>query len=137
MRTVLDAEAVQALLAHSHRAHRKVRARLEIGRRLGAAAVVPTVALAELYRGRDRSGALDALLARERRALVLRDTDRALARLVGGVLQAAGAGSEDLVDAHAIAVAAEDDRAVVLTGDPGDLERLAAPYPGVTVVALS
>lgn len=57
--------------------------------------------------------------------------------LVGGVLPAAGAGSADIVDAHAIAVAAEDDRAVVVTGDPGDLERLAAPHPGVTVVALS
>lgn len=57
--------------------------------------------------------------------------------LFGGVLHAAGAGSADLVDAHVVAVAAEDDRAVVLTGEPGDLGRLAAPCPGVTVVALS
>jgi len=137
VRTVLDADALLALVASTHRAHREMRARLEAGRRLGAAVVVPTVMLAELYRGRGRSGALDAFLARERRALVLRDTDRALAHLVGGVLHAAGAGSEDIVDAHAVAVTAEDDRAVVVTGDPGDLERLAAPYPGVTVVALS
>jgi hypothetical protein len=43
---------------------------------------------------------IDAMLSREEEAIDRRNTDRALARLVGGILSAAaGAGSEDLADA--------------------------------------
>ena len=59
-----------------------------------------------------------------------------MARMVGGVLAAAGAGSEDLADAHVVATAVEGGRSVVVTGDPNDIERLAAPYSSVTVVPL-
>ena len=136
MRLVLDAEAVQALADVRHRAHHRVRRTLAQAHATGHDVHVPTLTLAELYRGRARSQALDALTSRTD-ALLLRDTDRDLARLVGGVLHAAGAGSEDIVDAHAVAVAAEGGRAVVLTGDPDDLERLAEPYSQVTVLALA
>ncbi len=136
MKLVLDAEALVALLDRGHGAHREVRSALERATRLGHDVWMPTVTLAELYRGQARSQAVDALLSRWDPVIRLRDTDRRLSRLVGGVLHAAGSGSEDLVDASAIAVGLEDDRAVVLTGDPRDLERLGAPYPTVTVVAL-
>lgn len=63
-------------------------------------------------------------------------TDRPFARLVGGVLGAAGAGPELIVDAHVVAVAVERGGGVVLTGDPDDLGRLAAPYAGVVVSGL-
>ena len=90
--------------------------------------------LAELYRGVGRSQALDALLAREEpEGLLLRDTDRRLARLVGGLLAEAGLASAHLADAHAVAVAVEAGGGLVLTSDPQDLVRLAAPYRSVVV----
>ncbi len=135
-RTVLDAEAVVALLTPEHDSHRQVLTVLEASRRLGRDVAVANVTLAELYRGRARTAALDALLSRQREGLLLRDTDRPLARLVGGVLSAAGAGSEDLADAHAVAVAVEAGGGLVLTGDPSDLSRLAEGYRNVLIVAL-
>jgi predicted nucleic acid-binding protein len=109
---------------------------MEAARRLRRDVAVATVTLAELYRGAGRNQALDALLAREHDALLLRDTDRALARLVGALLSEADAGSEQLADAHAVAVAVEAGGGVVATGDPQDLARLAAPYRTVVVQQL-
>jgi predicted nucleic acid-binding protein len=53
-------------------------------------------------------------------------------RLLAGV----GAGSELIVDAHVVAAAVEGGGGVLLTGDRDDLERIAAPYPGVQVVSV-
>jgi hypothetical protein len=68
---------------------------------------------------------------------VCRDTDVRLARLVGGVLHASSVGSEDMVDAHLVAVAVEAGGGVVLTGDTDDLERLGAPYRSIAVEGLT
>lgn len=95
--------------------------------------VAAAVTLAEVYRGRDREQQVDAALARAGVKVV--PTDRGLARTVGRLLHQAGAGSEDLVDAHAVALAMNFG-GVVLTGDPHDLERLAAGLAHVTIVAL-
>lgn len=133
MRVVLDSEAVNALVQRDHPGQRRVRQALEAARRLRREAVVPTVVLAELYRGPGRDQGLDALLARESDGLVLRDTDRGMARLVGAVLATARRGSEQLVDAHAVAAAVEVGGGVVLTADHDDLVRLAAPYRTVVV----
>jgi predicted nucleic acid-binding protein len=137
MRLVLDAEAVTALLDPAHRGRRRVRRALEAARRLRRDVVIATVTLAELYRGAGRNAALDALLAREQPdGLLLRDTDRSFARLVGALLAETGAGSELLADAHAVAAAVEVGGGVVLTGDVDDLSRLAGPYRTVTIQAL-
>ncbi len=138
MKTVLDAEAMNALLDARHPSERHVRRSLEVVQRLRGDAWVASVTLAELYRGVARSRALDSLLARMTvgGGLRLRDTDQPLARLVGSILHEAGAGSELLADAHAVAVAVEDGGGVVVTGDPADLSRLAAPYGTVVVEAL-
>lgn len=64
----------------------------------------------------------------------MRNTDRALARLVGGVLAAERAGSALMVDAHAVAAAVESGGGIVLTADTTDVDRLAAPYGNVQVV---
>jgi len=137
VRTVLDAEAVNALATRGHPARRQVRASLVAAARLRGGVWVASVTLAELYRGSARTHALDALVGRLLGAsLKLRDTDRAFARLVGGILHQAGAGSHLLADAHAVAVAVEAGGGAVLTGDPGDLSRLAAPYGNVVVTAL-
>ncbi len=137
MIVALDSEAVHALAGPaSSSAHRRVRRALTTAARLGRPVVVPTVVLAELYRGPNRSQQIDALLARRQYAIACRDTDRRLARFVGAVLQASGAGSEDIVDAHVVAVVAEAGGGLLLTGDLSDLSRLAAPYHRVIVEPL-
>jgi predicted nucleic acid-binding protein len=138
MRLVLDAEAVNALLDPRHPAERKVRRAMEAARRLRREVVIATGTLAGLYRGAGRNQALDALLAREAGdGLVLRDTDRTLARLIGALLAEAGAGSALFADAHPVAAAVEAGGGVIQTADPDDLTRLAAPYRTVVVEPLA
>ena len=131
---VLDSDAVDKLASRSPGLHR-VKAAMRAAAESGADVVVPTVVLAELYRSSGRNAAINSMLSREQADLRLRDTDRSLASFVGGVLAAAGAGTEDIVDAHCVATVVEQGRGVVLTGDPTDLTRLAAPYPTVTVTS--
>lgn len=134
MRLVLDAEAVNALLDVRHPDERKVRRAVEAARRLGREVVIATATLAELYRGAGRNQAIDALLARESpNGLVLRDTDRSLARLIGALLTEAKAGSVLFADAHPVAVAVEAGGGVIQTADPDDLSRLAAPYRTIII----
>jgi hypothetical protein len=57
-----------------------------------------------------------------------RDTDRELARSVGGVLAAAGVGSEDIVDAHVVATAAESGRAVAVPATSNGWRRYTCTY---------
>ena len=138
MRLVLDAEAVNALLDRRHPSERSVRRAMEAARRLHREVAVATGTLAELYRGAGRNQALDGLLARQSHdGLLLRDTDRALARLIGALLAEAGAGPELFADAHPVAVAVEAGGGVVHTAHPGDLRRLAAPYRTVIIESLA
>ena len=137
MKLVLDQGAVSALAETPSQAQRQVRRAMTAASRLRRDVTVPTVILAELYRGAGRNQMIDSLLSREVEALELRDTDRVLARLVGGVLAAAGVGSEDLADAHVVATAVEAGGGVVLTIDVDDLNRLAAPYRTIMVERLS
>jgi predicted nucleic acid-binding protein len=138
MRLVLDAEAVNALLDPKHPAERQVRRAMEAARRLGRDVAIATGTLAELYRGAGRNQGLDALLARESGdGLLLRDTDRTLARLIGALLAEAHVGSALFADAHPVAVAVESGGGVVQTADPGDLTRLAAPYRTVVIEPLA
>jgi predicted nucleic acid-binding protein len=131
---VLDAEAMVALGTRGRRGE-EVRAALRAAVRLRREVVVPSVILAELYRGPRHNPLVDACLSRET-GIRVRDTDRALARIVGGVLAAAGAGSEHLADAHVIAAAVELGGGLALTVDTEDLGRLAASYGNVTVMGL-
>ena len=117
-------------------AKRRVRRAMEAAARTGHDVVVPTLVLAELYRGSGRSQLVDALLARHEEAIACRDTDRNLARFVGAVLHGAGVGSEYIVDAHVVAIAAEAGGGVLLTSDADDLRRLAAPYRSILVQRL-
>lgn len=139
MRLVLDAEAVNALLDPRHPAGEKVRKAMRAARRLGRDVVIATGTLGELYRGAGRNQAIDALIARESRnnGLLLRDTDRPLARLIGALLSEAGASSALFADAHPVAVAVEAGGGVVQTADPDDLGRLAAPYRTVLIDELA
>ncbi len=106
---------------------------MEAAERTGRAVVDPTIVLVELYRGPGHNQLVDACLSREERGLVLRDTDRNLARLVGGILAAASVGSEMLADAHVVATAVEAGRALILTTDASDIGIFAAPYGTLAV----
>lgn len=136
MIVALDSEALNALAGRDSPAKRRVRRALEAAIRTRSDVVVPTLVLAELYRGTGRSQLVDALLARHEQAINTRDTDRPLARFVGAILHTGDAGSEHLVDAHVVAVAVEAGGGVVLTADTDDLARLAAPYQSVLVEPL-
>ena len=129
---VLDSEAVFVLSGGRSAALTEIQAALEAARRLGRDVIIPTVVLAELYRGRQRSQLIDSMLSRET-GIELRDTDRSFARLVGGILAAAGADSTLMVDAHAVAAAVEAGGGVIMTSDPHDLERLAANYANIHI----
>jgi hypothetical protein len=74
------------------------------------------------------------LRAAARPAVRIVSTDFDLARRVGSVLDGAGADTKDLVDAHSVAVASMYGRAVVVTGDPDDILRLASAMPAVRIV---
>jgi predicted nucleic acid-binding protein len=113
----------------------EVRAALRAAERLRREVVIPSVILAELYRGPRHNQLVDACLSRET-GIRVRDTDRPLAKIVGGVLAAAQAGSQHLADAHVVAVAVELGGGLALTTDPDDLSRLAASYGNVTVISL-
>jgi len=132
---VLDAEAFSALGGRPGRRSQEVRAALRAAARLRREVIVPSVILAELYRGPRHNPLVDVCLSRETGILV-RDTDRPLARIVGGVLAAAQAGSEHLADAHVIASAVELGGGLALTADPDDRGRLAASYGNVMVIGL-
>lgn len=129
---VLDNAALTALAGEAAPAKETVRAAMTAAFRRQRDVVVPAVVLAEMYRGRHHNQIVDACLSRET-GLTIRDTDRVLARLVGGILSAAGRGSADIVDAHVVGAAVESGGGVCLTGDPDDLEALAANYPNVQV----
>lgn len=133
---VLDAGALSALAGRPDRRNREVRAALRAAARLGREVVVPAVILAELYRGPRHNHLVDSCLSRETGILVC-NTDRPMARLVGGVLAASGTGSEHLADAHVIAAAIDSGGGLALTTDPDDLGRLAASYRNVLVVDLA
>jgi predicted nucleic acid-binding protein len=123
-------------LAHARGSRfEEVRAALEAARRLQRDVVTPAVILARLYRGHGHNQVIDSCLSRES-WIHVRDTDRAFARYVGGVLTAAGAGSSYLADAHVVAAAVEAGGGVILTGDKNDLARLSAAYPNVFVTGI-
>lgn len=136
MIVALDAEAFNALAGADSITKQRVRRILRTAQRLGRDVAVPTLVLAELYRGRGRNQLVDACLAREDASLSTRDTDRDFARIVGAVLADSHSGSEMIVDAHVVALALEAGGGVVVTGDPDDLTRLAAGYRNIAVEAV-
>ena len=95
----------------------------------GADLVVPTVVVAETWRGGTHSARIAWLLS----ACLLEPIDEPLARAAGEALgRISGAGA---IDAIVMAVAARQTRAV-LTSDVQDLERLSTCFPDVRVLAV-
>ncbi len=134
---VLDSEGLAALArGDGQPASELVAAAVKSAHNNDRDVVVPAVVLAEAYRSPARIAAANAALHRSA-PIKVRDTDQSLAKFVGGVLAAASAGSEDMVDAHCVAVAVESGgRGVVITSDEHDMTRLAAPHPNIAVRSL-
>lgn len=105
--------------------------------------LVPALVCAEVCRGRARTAQVEALLARHRPGerqsspILVVDTNFSVARLVGSVLNASKAGSEDIVDAHLVALCIDRGGGLIVTSDPEDLRRLSVPFIGTRIVVRS
>jgi len=64
------------------------------------------------------------------------DLTRAVAQQAGHLLARAKLSSAHAVDAFVVATALQFETAVIATGDPADIRRLAAPFSRVGVLAL-
>ena len=131
-RVVLDAAAFDQL----HEADGLVRAVLVAAGRRGVPVWCSAVTAAEVSRGTRRTSQVAAALGRRTPAgrILVQPTDLPFARLVGSILHASGSGSEDIADAHVVALCAAVEDALVLTSDPDDVLRLAGALPGVRVL---
>lgn len=126
-RLILDSGAVIAL----SRAEQRARAFLERAQELGVPVEIPVVVVAETVRGGPRDAPVDRVLEA---VGMVPEARLAHARTAGRLLGAAR--STDTVDALVVAHAVEAGGAQVLTGDPDDLERLAARHPEVWIQPL-
>ena len=122
---VLDSEALSRLAGPKRDQQRVVHA-IAVAKELDQAVTVPAVVLAELFRGTARVAGISDVLKRE--AIQVRNTDPSFAKTVGGVLHAARAESEDMVDAHCVAIAVDHGGGTIITSDVDDIERLTAGY---------
>lgn len=123
-RLILDSGAVIALA----RGDQKARAFLARALELGSPIEIPVVVVAETIRG----GPRDAPVNRVLKAVgSIADALEIHGRIAGRLLGEAR--SAHTVDALVVAHAVEAGGAQILTGDPDDLERLAAPHPEVAI----
>lgn len=134
---VLDAAGLEALSAT--KPPERFRALLAEAHRRGREVIAPTLVCAEIARGRARTAALEAAVGRhdrarrERPAVRLVDTSFGLARQVGAILEAAKAGSAQIVEAHVVAVCVVSGGGLVVTGDPSDVVTLAEGVPATRI----
>jgi predicted nucleic acid-binding protein len=133
---ILDAEAIHALARPALRSVLAARAaailRLAYERR--ALVRVPAPVLAEVCRGVRHDAAVNQLLGNP--GIVVSDLTRAVAREAGHLLARAKLSSAHAVDAFVVATALQFDTAVIATGDPADIRRLAAPFRRIGILAL-
>ena len=124
---ILDSEAINALAHASERSvlAERSRAILKVAHERRALVRVPAAVLAEVCRGPRFDAAVERLL--EGRGILVCDLNRRIAQRAGGLLAKAKLSSEHAVDAFVVATALDFDSAVIATGDPVDLRRLAGP----------
>lgn len=130
---VLDAGAFDVLDVERRGA--RLRALLDLVLAEGGQARCAAVTLAEVCRGAGRTRRVESILARRHAGQEIRivPTDERLAKQVGHILHVTGSGSQRLADAHAVAVCADAEVAVVVTSDPDDITELASGIPGTRV----
>ncbi|WP_433174512.1 hypothetical protein [Actinoallomurus sp. CA-150999] len=120
-RAVVDSGALISAAARSKAAW-SVHKRARNGRLL----VVTTPVLAQVW----RNGPRQAVLARFLKGCVIESPSEKVAKRAGELLGRTGAG--DVVHALVVATALEQDAAMILTGDPADIEALVAASEAVS-----
>jgi predicted nucleic acid-binding protein len=133
---ILDAEAVNALAYPSQRRVLAVRASaiLQLAYQKRALVRIPAPVLAEVCRGVRYDSAINRLLNNP--GVRVTDLTRAAAQQAGHLLARLKLSSTHAIDAFVVATAAQFDTAVIATGDPDDIRRLAAPFSKVGVFPL-
>ena len=133
---ILDAEAVNALASPSERKVLAARAaailRFAYDRR--ALVRVPAAVLAEVCRGVRYDSAINHLLNSP--GVGVSELTRPIAQQAGHLLARLKLSSDHAVDAFVVATALQFETAVIATGDPNDIRRLAAPFSRIGVLAL-
>lgn len=130
---VLDSEAVNALARTAQRGALEDRARaiLSLAHDRRALVRVPAPVLGEVCRGPRFDAAINHLL--NDRGISVLDLTRAIAQRAGQLLAKARMSSASAVDAFVVASALQFDRALIATGDPTDIRRLAARHRSLGV----
>lgn len=133
---ILDSEAVNAL---AHAAERGVlaeraRAILAVAHEKRALVRVPAPVLSEVCRGPRYDSAINHLL--NTRGIGVSELTRSIAQRAGHLLARLKLSSAHAIDAFVVATSLQFDAAVIATGDPDDIQRLASPFRHVRVFAL-
>ena len=133
---ILDAEAVHSLARAAERSVLALRARaiLGVAHERGALVRIPAPVLAEVCRGARFDAAVNHLL--NDHGIGVADLTRQTAQRAGAILARAKLSSQHAVDAFVVATALEFAAAIIATGDPSDLRRLAAPYKQLRLFSL-
>lgn len=130
---VLDCEALNVLARPADRGVNAERARavLATAHERRALVRVPAPVLAEVYRGPRFDAAIDRLL--NGRGLLVVPLTQEISRTAGHLLAKANLNSAHAIDAFVVATAMSFDSALIATGDPKDLRRLAGNQSRVKV----
>ena len=133
---ILDSEALNALARPLERKALAARASAVLSHAFERRALirVPASVLAEVCRGTRYDSAVNQLLNNP--GVRVHDLNRSIAQRAGHLLARAKLSSAHAVDAFVVATALEFDAAVIATGDPDDIRRLAAPFASLGVFAL-
>jgi predicted nucleic acid-binding protein len=133
---ILDSEAVHSLARATERSVLAERARaiLTVAHERRALVRIPSAVLAEVCRGPRFDAAVNHLL--HGRGIAVYDLSRGIAQRAGELLYRSKLSSKHAVDAFVVATALEFATAVIATGDPDDIRRLAAPFRQLRTLAI-
>lgn len=133
---ILDSEAVHSLARATERSVLAERARaiLAVAYERRALVRVPAAVLAEVCRGPKYDAAVNHLL--QGHGIVVCDMGRDIAQRAGDILYRRKLSSQHAVDAFVVATALSFESAVIATGDPKDIQNMAAPYRQIRVLPI-
>lgn len=133
---ILDAEAVHALAFADRCGALRDRARaiLTVAHERRMLVRVPVPVLAEVCRSPHRDAAVDRIL--NGRGIGVSDLTRPIAQHAGRLLARGKLSSTHAVDAFVVATASQFARSLIATGDPADIQRLAASCDNVRMLPL-
>lgn len=133
---ILDAEAINALANPNQRGalFGRARAILAVAYERRALVRVPAPVLAELYRGPRFDAPINQLL--KDKGILVENLTADIAKKAGHLLSHAKLSSVHAVDAFVVATALSFERAIIATGDPDDLIKLAVRHEQLTILSL-